>query len=135
MCAFAGVYIGVSKLLAKFVNDVLKKGTKVNVKDFESTLDNIVFLYGYIQEKVIVHYIHSITVSVCECAHCTTSLCVIYVECADVVVVCCCRVCFQCAGRVRARLPDLPVESTAERPVRVRARREVHDRQTQDRMR
>jgi len=41
----------VSKLLAKFVNDVLKKGSKVNVKDLESTLDNVVFLYGYIQEK------------------------------------------------------------------------------------
>ena len=41
----------VSKLLAKFVNDVLRKGSKVNVKDIESTLDNVVFLYGYIQEK------------------------------------------------------------------------------------
>ena len=41
----------VSKLLAKFVHDVLKKGSKVNVKDVESTLDNVVFLYGYIQEK------------------------------------------------------------------------------------
>jgi hypothetical protein len=39
----------VSKLLAKFVNDVLKKGTKVNIKDVEATLDNVVFLYGYIQ--------------------------------------------------------------------------------------
>lgn len=43
----------VSKLLAKFVNDVLKKGSKLNVKDIESTLDNVVFLYGYIQEKDI----------------------------------------------------------------------------------
>lgn len=41
----------VSKLLAKFVNDVLKKGTKVSIKDVEGTLDNVVFLYGYIQEK------------------------------------------------------------------------------------
>mmetsp|Transcript_3443 Transcript_3443/g.6525 ORF Transcript_3443/g.6525 Transcript_3443/m.6525 type:complete len:746 (+) Transcript_3443:40-2277(+) len=41
----------VSKLLARFVHDVLKKGTKVNVKDQDSTLDNVVFLYGYIQEK------------------------------------------------------------------------------------
>lgn len=41
----------VSKLLAKFVNDVLKKGTKIYVLDVEATLDNIVFLYGYIQEK------------------------------------------------------------------------------------
>lgn len=41
----------VSKLLAKFVNDVLKKGSKVSVKDIEATLDNVVFLYGYISEK------------------------------------------------------------------------------------
>jgi cullin 1 len=41
----------VSKLLAKYVNDVLKKGTKVNIKDVDATLDNVVFLYGYIQEK------------------------------------------------------------------------------------
>ena len=41
----------VSKLLAKFVNDCLKKGSKVNVRDLESTLDNVVFLYGYISEK------------------------------------------------------------------------------------
>lgn len=41
----------VSKLLAKFVHDVLKKGTKVNIKDVDGTLDNVVFLYGYIQEK------------------------------------------------------------------------------------
>ena len=31
--------------------DVLKKGSKVNVRDVESTLDNVVFLYGYISEK------------------------------------------------------------------------------------
>lgn len=43
----------VSKLLAKFVNDVLKKGTKINVSSLEETLDNVVFLYGYIQEKDI----------------------------------------------------------------------------------
>jgi cullin 1 len=41
----------VSKLLAKFVNDCLKKGSKIQVGDLESTLDNIVFLYGYISEK------------------------------------------------------------------------------------
>jgi cullin 1 len=41
----------VSKLLAKYVDDVLKKGTKLNVKDIDSTLENVVFLYGYIQEK------------------------------------------------------------------------------------
>jgi len=42
-----------SKLLAKFVNDVLKKGSKINinVRDVDATLDNVVFLYGYIQEK------------------------------------------------------------------------------------
>lgn len=41
----------VSKLLAKYVHEVLKKGTKANTKDLESTLDNVVFLYGYITEK------------------------------------------------------------------------------------
>jgi hypothetical protein len=41
----------VSKLLAKFVHEVLRKGSKVNVRDIESTLDNVVFLYGYISEK------------------------------------------------------------------------------------
>lgn len=48
---FINVDNKVSKLLAKFVNDVLKKGTKTNVKDVEGTLDNVVFIYGYIQEK------------------------------------------------------------------------------------
>lgn len=41
----------VSKLLAKFVDAVLKKGTKLNIKDVDGTLDNVVFIYGYIQEK------------------------------------------------------------------------------------
>lgn len=40
-----------SKLLAKFVNEVLKKGSKVPPNQVDSTLDNVVFLYGYITEK------------------------------------------------------------------------------------
>ena len=41
----------VSKQLARFVNDVLKKHSKINTSDLNSTLDNVVFLYGYISEK------------------------------------------------------------------------------------
>eukprot|EP00455_Lapot_gusevi_P043272 TRINITY_DN5238_c0_g1_i4.p1 TRINITY_DN5238_c0_g1~~TRINITY_DN5238_c0_g1_i4.p1 ORF type:complete len:690 (-),score=273.95 TRINITY_DN5238_c0_g1_i4:174-2243(-) len=40
-----------SRLLAKYINDVLKKGSKVDVADIENTLDNVVMLYGYIREK------------------------------------------------------------------------------------
>jgi len=49
----------VSKLLAKFVNDCLKKGSKINVRDLEATLDNVVFLYGYISEKDVFGTTHS----------------------------------------------------------------------------
>jgi len=41
----------VSKLLAKFVNDALKKGSKINQADLDGTLNNVVKLYGYIREK------------------------------------------------------------------------------------
>jgi len=46
----------VSKLLALFVNDLLRTGTKINVKNLEATLDNVVFLYGYIQDKDVFEY-------------------------------------------------------------------------------
>lgn len=36
----------VSKLLATYVNEVLTKGSKINVKEMEETLSNIVFIYG-----------------------------------------------------------------------------------------
>lgn len=42
---------GVSRMLAKFVHDVLSKGSRVAQKDVDQTLDNVVFLYGYITEK------------------------------------------------------------------------------------
>lgn len=42
-----------SNLLAKFINDVLKKGSKVSVSDLEKTLDHVVMLYGYIRDKDI----------------------------------------------------------------------------------
>lgn len=70
----------VSKLLVKFVNDVLKKGTKVNVKDLESTLDNVVFLYGYIQEKDVFERDYQIFLSnrllmgLCESEHSEKSM-------------------------------------------------------------
>jgi len=43
----------VSKLLARFVNDVLKKHSKIatSKEGVENTLDHVVFLYGYIAEK------------------------------------------------------------------------------------
>jgi len=70
----------VSKLLAKFVNDVLKKGTKVNIKDVESTLGNVVFLYGYIQEKDIferdyqIHLSNRLLNGLCESEHAEKSM-------------------------------------------------------------
>ncbi len=70
----------VSKLLAKFVNDVLKKGSKVNVKDIDSTLDNVVFLYGYIQEKDVFERDYQIFLSnrllmgLCESEHSEKSM-------------------------------------------------------------
>jgi cullin 1 len=42
-----------SNLLARFINDVLKKGSKVAVEDLERTLDHVVMLYGYIRDKDI----------------------------------------------------------------------------------
>eukprot|EP00466_Bigelowiella_natans_P014435 jgi/Bigna1/46233/estExt_Genewise1.C_30105 len=41
----------VSKLLALYAHDVLKKGSKVTVENVEKTLDHVVFLYGYIRDK------------------------------------------------------------------------------------
>lgn len=70
----------VSKLLAKFVNDVLKKGSKVNVRDIESTLDNVVFLYGYISEKDVFERDYSLLLSnrllmgLCESEHSEKSM-------------------------------------------------------------
>jgi len=46
----------VSKLLALYVNDLLRAGSKLNVKNLEATLDNVVFLYGYIQDKDVFEY-------------------------------------------------------------------------------
>lgn len=70
----------VSKLLAKFVNDVLKKGTKVNIRDVEATLGNVVFLYGYIQEKDIferdyqIHLSNRLLNGLCESEHAEKSM-------------------------------------------------------------
>jgi cullin 1 len=40
-----------SNLLAKFINDVLTKDSKVHAQDIENTLDHVVMLYGYIRQK------------------------------------------------------------------------------------
>eukprot|EP00486_Rosalina_sp_Unknown_P014281 CAMPEP_0201592754 /NCGR_PEP_ID=MMETSP0190_2-20130828/190558_1 /ASSEMBLY_ACC=CAM_ASM_000263 /TAXON_ID=37353 /ORGANISM="Rosalina sp." /LENGTH=567 /DNA_ID=CAMNT_0048051663 /DNA_START=38 /DNA_END=1739 /DNA_ORIENTATION=- len=42
-----------SALLARFANDILKKGTKVSTADLENTFDHVVMLYGYIRDKDI----------------------------------------------------------------------------------
>lgn len=65
----------VSKLLAKYVNDVLKRGNAVALDKSEQTLDNIVFLYGYIHDKDVFenHYQHYLSSrllnSLCESEH------------------------------------------------------------------
>jgi len=70
----------VSKLLARFVNDLLKKGTKINVKNVESTLDNVVFLYGYIQDKDVFEYDYQhflanrLLMGLCESEHTEKSM-------------------------------------------------------------
>jgi cullin 1 len=41
-----------SQLLARFANDILKKGTKIAVAgDLENTMGHVVMLYGYIRDK------------------------------------------------------------------------------------
>lgn len=42
-----------SALLARFGNDILKKGTKISIGDLENTMDHVVMLYGYIRDKDI----------------------------------------------------------------------------------
>jgi len=66
----------VSRLLANFINDVLTRGTNVNLTEsVEKTLDNVVFLYGYIQEKDIFerHYqlflSHRLLNGLCDSEH------------------------------------------------------------------
>lgn len=40
-----------SNLLAKFINDVLTKDSKIQLVDMEKTLDHVVTIYGYIRQK------------------------------------------------------------------------------------
>ena len=105
----------VSKLLAKFVNDVLKRGSKLNVKDVESTLDNVVFLYGYIQEKDVFERDYQ-----CKLAAAHSSL----------------RppVSHRCKLTRPPPLPvcSVPLPPPPHGPLRVRTLGEVHDRKTQD---
>jgi cullin 3 len=42
-----------SNLLARYANDILKKGAKVIVSDLDTTMDNVVMIYGYIRDKDI----------------------------------------------------------------------------------
>lgn len=51
----------VSKLLAKYANDVLRKNSKVeHIVSISNTLENIVFLYGYIQDKDVFEHDYQI---------------------------------------------------------------------------
>jgi len=67
----------VSKLLAKFVNDVLKKHSKISTtkEGVENILDHVVFLYGYISEKDIferdyqLYLSHRLLMGLCESEH------------------------------------------------------------------
>lgn len=118
----------VSKLLAKFVNDVLKKGSKVNVRDVESTLDNVVFLYGYISEKDVFERSGAQS----SIAHATRTeqrgaqlLRAIGVHWFPSLFV-------LCSFSLPQRLPDLPVEPSADGSLRERAQRKVDDRKAQD---
>jgi len=58
----------------------LKKGSKINVKNVESTLDNVVFLYGYIQDKDVFEYDYQhflanrLLMGLCESEHTEKSM-------------------------------------------------------------
>eukprot|EP00823_Brevimastigomonas_motovehiculus_P008277 TRINITY_DN7560_c0_g1_i1.p1 TRINITY_DN7560_c0_g1~~TRINITY_DN7560_c0_g1_i1.p1 ORF type:complete len:748 (-),score=168.05 TRINITY_DN7560_c0_g1_i1:227-2470(-) len=41
----------VSKMLALFVHELLRTGSKMSTSNIEAILDNVVFIYGYIQDK------------------------------------------------------------------------------------
>jgi len=70
----------VSKLLALYVNDLLRAGSKLNVKNLEATLDNVVFLYGYIQDKDVFEYDYQhflanrLLMGLCESEHTEKSM-------------------------------------------------------------
>lgn len=78
--AFINQDARVSRLLAKYVNDVLKKHSKVKATDLDSTLENIVFLYGYITEKDVFErdyqtfLSHRLLNSLCESEHAEKSM-------------------------------------------------------------
>jgi hypothetical protein len=70
----------VSKMLARYANDVLKKGSKVNVQSVEQTLEDVVALYGYVQEKDVferdyqLHLAKRLLLNVCESQHSEKSM-------------------------------------------------------------
>ena len=43
----------VSVLLARYCNDILKKGTKIDICNLENTMQHVAMLYGYIENKDI----------------------------------------------------------------------------------
>merc|ERR1719461_1276086 len=42
-----------SNYLAKYANDILRKGNQASVMDLDKTMDHVVMLYGYIRDKDI----------------------------------------------------------------------------------
>merc|ERR1719461_2836026 len=42
-----------SNYLAKYANDILRKGNQASVNDLDKTMDHVVMLYGYIRDKDI----------------------------------------------------------------------------------
>ena len=43
----------VSSLLARFVNDILRRGSKLAINDLENAMSHVVMLYGYLRDKDI----------------------------------------------------------------------------------
>ena len=41
----------ISALLARLANDLLKKGSTINITNIEDTMDQIVMLYGFVRDK------------------------------------------------------------------------------------
>lgn len=70
----------VAKQLAKFAGDALAKGSKLCVTSLEGTLDGVVFLYGYIQEKDVFEHDYQLFLAnrllmgLCESEHAEKSM-------------------------------------------------------------
>jgi len=71
----------VSKLLANFINDILSRGNTIALPEgIDKTLDNVVFLYGYISEKDVferqyqLFLSHRLLNGLCESEHVEKSM-------------------------------------------------------------